>query len=84
MEGMRTSYVPLIAALSLLTPAFAQPQGRGPRPPAVTSPEVTADHRVAFRIWAPQAQAVRMNASDLTGIGETISLKKATTGFGRR
>jgi enterochelin esterase family protein len=37
------------------------------RPPAVTSPEVSAERRVTFRIYAPQAQNVRLNGSDIPG-----------------
>jgi hypothetical protein len=33
----------------------------------VVSPEVLADHHVVFRIKAPQAQAVRLNGSDIPG-----------------
>ena len=37
------------------------------RPPAVVSPEVLSDRRVVFRISAPKAQAVTLNASDIPG-----------------
>ena len=39
----------------------AAPQGRGNSPAAsVVSPEISADRRVTFRIYAPKAQAVRL------------------------
>ena len=48
-------------------PGTAQaPAGRaGARPPAVVSPEVLSDRRVVFRIYAPSATAVTLNAGDL-------------------
>jgi hypothetical protein len=49
----------IFAGIILSLPAFAQ---RGQRGPTVTSPEVTADGSVTFRIVAPQAQAVRLTA----------------------
>jgi len=41
------------------------------------SPEVSADRHVTFRILAPNAQAIRLNASDIPGLGQTGVLKKA-------
>ena len=48
-------------------PPAAQVQaGRGgTRPPAVVSPEVLGDRRVVFRVYAPNAAAVTLNAGDL-------------------
>jgi enterochelin esterase-like enzyme len=45
----------------------ASPQaGRaGARPPAVVSPQVDADRRVTFRIYAPKADTVTLTASDI-------------------
>ena len=54
--------------------------GRGPAAPQVTSPEVMSDRRVAFRIYAPQAQAVRLAAGDIPGVGQTTQLTKAENG----
>lgn len=53
--------------------------GRGPAQPQVVSPDVTAERRIAFRILAPQAQAVRLNASDIPGTG-AAQLTKADNG----
>jgi enterochelin esterase family protein len=55
-------------------------RGRGQAAPAVTSPEVTADRRIIFRLLAPQAQAVRLNASDIPGLGQAATLTKAENG----
>ena len=50
--------------------------GRGPQGPAVVSPEVLPDRRIAFRILAPQAQNVRLNAGDIPNLGPAAQLKK--------
>jgi enterochelin esterase family protein len=39
-----------------------------PRAPAVTSPEVLADGKVVFRIYAPKAESVGLQASDIPGM----------------
>jgi len=51
-------------------------RGRGQAPPAVVSPEVSSDRRITFRIFAPQAQAVRLNASDIPNMGQSATLTK--------
>ena len=43
----------------------AQAGRGGARSPAVNSPEVLADRRVVFRIYAPNADAVSLNAGDI-------------------
>ena len=55
-------------------------RGRGQAGPAVISPEVSTDRRITFRIFAPQAQQVRMNASDIPNMGQTATLSKGDTG----
>ena len=55
-------------------------RGRGPQAPQVTSPDVGADRRVSFRIYAPQAREVRLTASDIPGLGQNSRLTKADTG----
>ena len=64
-----------VTALSLAAwdrEAVAQPPAAAPgpqapagRPPAVLSPEVLSDARVVFRIYAPGASSVFLNAGDL-------------------
>jgi enterochelin esterase family protein len=72
-----------ILNLNAQAPAPAQ-VGRGgrggPPQPAVISPEVTADRHITFRIYAPQAQAVRMNASDIPNLGQSATLTKGENG----
>ena len=48
-------------------PPAAAPAAQAPQPPAVISPEVSADRRITFRIHAPQAEHVRLNGSDIPG-----------------
>ena len=81
----------VLAAFVLAAAALAQPPtppaapagrgaGRGPQGPVVVSPEVMPDRRIAFRILAPQAQNVRLNAGDLQNIGPAVQLKKGDNG----
>ena len=55
-------------------PGPGLPRGSaGPRrlaPASVVSPEIAADRRVTFRIYAPKAQAVRLAAGDIPGVGQ--------------
>ena len=55
-------------------------RGRGQAGPAVISPEVSTDRRITFRIFAPQAQQVRMNASDIPNMGQAATLTKSDVG----
>jgi enterochelin esterase-like enzyme len=54
--------------------------GRGAQAPTVVSPEVMTDRRLAFRIYAPQAQAIRLAAGDIPGVGQTTQLTKGENG----
>src|SRR6185436_9292058 len=54
--------------------------GRGPQAPAYVSPEVSADKKITFRIFAPQAQAIRLTASDIPQLGSAAALTKADNG----
>src|SRR5690349_6229846 len=83
----RTKALDLLAATLLafgLSPCitFAQPArpGRdfGSQGPMVISPEVAGDCKVTFRILAPKAQTVRVNGSDMPGIGAGADMTKAT------
>jgi enterochelin esterase-like enzyme len=70
-----------LAVVFVATPALSQdatrpaqsppaPQAARPQAPQVTSPEVASDGRITFRLYAPQAQAVRVSASDIPGMGQ--------------
>jgi len=54
--------------------------GRGPQAPQFVSPEVLSDRRITFRLFAPQAQAVRLSASDIPGNGQNNTLTKNDAG----
>jgi enterochelin esterase family protein len=66
--------ITLLTVLTLLSPAAAQ-RGRfgGPR---ITSPEVSADRKITFRIAAPKAEAVQLSGSDLPEIGRGLAMTK--------
>jgi enterochelin esterase-like enzyme len=56
----------LVCAGVLLTSSVAAAQAPpASRPPTVVSPEVLSDRRVVFRLYAPKAQAVTLNAGDI-------------------
>ena len=76
-----------LACASVAPGAFAQapapqpPAGRGgAQAPQFVSPEVLADRRIAFRIFAPQAQAIRLAAGDIQGLGQAAQLTKGENG----
>ena len=66
---------PLIAQAPAAGGQGGRGGGRGPAAPQVTSPDVSADRKITFRIAAPQAQAVRMSASDIPNIGQAALTK---------
>ena len=83
----RFFFSPIIVTVLLagVAPAFAQPpapagRGGGQQGPQVTSPELLADRRITFRILAPQAQAIRLAAGDIPGVGQTTQLTKGENG----
>ena len=54
--------------------------GRGPQAPPIVSPEISADKKITFRVFAPQAQSVRLTASDIQRLGEAAVLTKGENG----
>jgi enterochelin esterase family protein len=64
--------------LSVAPPAVAQGPPAGPQ---VVSPEVSADRRITLRVAAPQAQTVRLNATDIPGNGPAAPLTKGANGI---
>lgn len=62
----------LLAATPAINAQPAAPQVAPPavdaRPPQYVSPEVAADGRVTFRLYAPRAGAVRVAANDIQGL----------------
>lgn len=61
-------------------PAAEAPRFRGPMGPRVVSPEVAADRKVTFRILAAQAEAVRLSAGDIPGVGQGADMQKDPNG----
>jgi len=50
-------------------------------PPSFTSPEVTPDRHVVFRIFAPNAQAVHLSSSDIFGRESKGEMTKTDSGL---
>jgi enterochelin esterase family protein len=71
-----------VAALVLSGATLAAQQGGrgGAQAPQVVSPDVSADRRISFRIVAPQAREIRLNASDIPNLGQNTRLTKADNG----
>ncbi len=77
---MRVLLGAAIAALFFVGPALSQPAaGRGPQGPRVTSPEVSPDKKVTFRLLAPKAETVVLNGS--WDIGTNIPMTKDDQGI---
>jgi enterochelin esterase-like enzyme len=62
--------------------ASAQERGGRGAPPApqFASPDVAADRKITFRIHAPQADAVRLAASDIPGVGQNAQFTRGDNG----
>jgi enterochelin esterase-like enzyme len=72
---------PVAAALILTFSAIAYAQPAPPaRPPAFASPEILADGKIAFRIYAPKAESVRVTGGDIPGLGQAGQMTKAENG----
>ena len=82
---MRLSVLFSALALAAAAPAQSGGQpptqpGRGAAPPAYVSPEVTPDRKIAFRIFAPKAESVRVIAGDLPGMMQGGQMTKGDNG----
>ena len=75
-------FVAMAAALSgsISVDAQSPAPNRPQPPPAIQSPEVQADRRLTFRIYAPRAETVRLNAGDIPGLGPGTALTKPENG----
>lgn len=71
-----------ISAAGLIVSALAVCAAAQPIPagPAVTSPEVQADRRVVFRIYAPHAEQVNLTGTDIPGNLQAAALTKEENG----
>src|SRR5438309_2015099 len=70
----------LCAVPSAFPQAPAPARNRGPQGPQFVSPEVSPDRKITFRILAPNAQSVRLNAGDIPANGQPTTLVKGTNG----
>jgi enterochelin esterase family protein len=69
----------LALAQAPAAPPARAPQGRAQQP-TVVSPEVAADRKITFRILAPKAEAIRLAAGDIPGLGQAAQLTKGEDG----
>ncbi len=73
-----------IAFVAIAIPQQTAGQGRGGRGgspvPQFVSAEVGADRKITFRVYAPQADAVGLAASDIPGLGQNGQLTRADNG----
>ncbi len=69
----------MLFAVLAIAPLSAQERQR---PPEVRSPEVGEERKVTFRVYAPQAKAVRVNSSDFPKLSpaDSATMKKAENG----
>jgi enterochelin esterase-like enzyme len=72
--------VMIVMSVANAQPAAEAPRGRGGMAPPVTSPQVSAERKITFRILAPKAEAVRLSAGDIAGMGPGKELTKGTNG----
>jgi len=80
----RTAAAVVLTAMAVASTALAQstnsPRFRGPQGPQFTSPEVSPERRVTFRILAPKAESVRVSGGDMPQIGQGAAMTKGTNG----
>ena len=61
-------------------PGPAVGNGRGPVAPSFMSPEVISDRRIAFRVFAPTADDVRLVGTDIPRNLQGIAMTKSENG----
>ena len=66
-----------IAAWLAATPANAQ----APAPPEFSSPELTSDNALSFRLYAPEAKVVRLLCDDFVARPGRIDMARADSGL---
>jgi enterochelin esterase-like enzyme len=55
--------------------------GRGGSPvPQFVSPDVGADRKITFRVYAPRADAIRLTAGDIPGVGQNAQFTRGDNG----
>ncbi|HLI83893.1 MAG TPA: alpha/beta hydrolase-fold protein [Bryobacteraceae bacterium] len=68
-------------AVALCFSALGLSQPPPPPPPPYSSPEVMPDHRIAFRLRAPNARDVRVFGTDLPGLSQHSQMTKNEQGI---
>jgi len=84
MSGFARHVLLATTLATLCAPAAAQERPTAPAaPPPVVSPDVSTDRRIALRVYAPKAEAVRLDASDIPGVpfGAGLPMTKGATGI---
>ena len=66
----------VVGVVCLAAVLYAQPA----RPPQFVSPEVLPDRKVTFRLFAPNADAVRLTGGDIPGNNQGAAMTKAENG----
>jgi len=75
------TFAALLNALMLTAAPAALAQERGgPRPPEFVSPEISAEHKITFRIHAPKAEVVKLSGSDMPGTERGVDMKQGDNG----
>ncbi len=68
-----------LAIVLVALPATARAQF-GPRSPEASSPEVSPERTITFRVYAPDAEEVRLMSSDVPDAGRGVEMTKADNG----
>lgn len=77
---LRIAVIAALAATAALAQPPAAPPAQAARPPVVVSPEVQPDRRIVFRIYAPQAQNIRLTGTDIPGNMQGAAMTKGDNG----
>lgn len=75
-QWLRMTALCMVVMAGCLTKATAQDR----QPPFVVSPEVLSDRKIVFRVLAPMAQTVQLNAGDLASPEAGAKLTKGDNG----
>ena len=70
--------IALIFTAALCGPAWAQP---APQAPSFISPEVTPDRNIIFRVYAPNAENVRVEGTDLPRLRQLGRMAQTDSGI---
>ena len=72
-------FLAAVANAVLLTSSSRATAQFGPKTPEFVSPEVSAERKITFRLYAPKAEAVTIFGNDIPGKG-SVKMKKAENG----